>query len=118
MKNFRDLKVWELGHRLTLDVYGVTKSYPADERFGLSLQMRKAAGSVPMNLAEGCGRGSDADFGRLVVNACGSSSELEYDLILSRDLNYITAATYDDLLDRTQSVGRMLNRLQQRLRRG
>ena len=117
MKNFRDLKVWDLGHRLTLDVYRVTKTFPPDERFGLTIQMRKASSSIPMNLAEGCGRATDADFGRFVVNALGSACETEYDLLLARDLDYLDLRTYEELNSRTTEIGRMLNSLAHRLRK-
>lgn len=75
MQDFRNLEVWRLSHQLTLEVYRVTRSLPSDERFGLTSQLRRAAVSIEANLAEGCGRGSDADFGRFVQTAMGSASE-------------------------------------------
>jgi four helix bundle protein len=72
MQSFRDLKVWEKAHRLTLAIYQETKPFPADERYGIVSQMRRAAASVPANIAEGCVRSSDADFARFLHTALGS----------------------------------------------
>jgi four helix bundle protein len=85
MQDFRNLEVWKLSHGLTLDVYRTTKQFPDDERFGLTSQLRRGTASIPANLAEGCGRGTDADFGRFVQQAMGSSSEVEYHFLLAKD---------------------------------
>jgi four helix bundle protein len=87
MQDFRNLKVWEKAHALTLDVYRTTRSFPSDERFGLTNQLRRSCSSVPANLAEGCARFSDIDFARFVNNAAGSASETDYHLLLARDLH-------------------------------
>ena len=89
MKDFRRLDVWQKAHRLTLEVYRLTKSFPLDERFGLTSQMRRCSASIAANIAEGCGRGSNAEFHRFLQMAMGSASELEYHLLLSRDLGYL-----------------------------
>jgi len=89
MKDFRDLEVWGKAHRLTLEVYRTTKNFPGDERFGLTSQMRRCAASVAANIAEGCGRSGNAEFHRFLQMAMGSTSELEYHLLLSRDLEYL-----------------------------
>src|SRR5574341_899201 len=99
MKNFRDLKVWEKAHRLALEVYKVTASLPKEEVYGLASQMRRSAVSVPSNIAEGCGRGSDADFARFSQVAMGSASELEYQILLAHDLGYVKDADYTQLTD-------------------
>jgi four helix bundle protein len=88
MRDFRELKVWEKAHRLTLSVYSATKAFPKDELYGLTSQVRRAASSVPANLAEGCGRETDAEFVRFCQVAFGSANELEYHLLLSKDLGY------------------------------
>ncbi len=74
MQDFRQLKVWEKAHQLTLTVYSVTRSFPKDELYSVSSQMRRAAASIPTNIAEGCGRGSDADFARFIQIALGSAN--------------------------------------------
>ncbi|HRJ76165.1 MAG TPA: four helix bundle protein, partial [Anaerolineales bacterium] len=82
MKDFRQLKVWEKSHQLALAVYKVTKSFPKEELYGLTTQIRRASMSIPTNIAEGCGRNTDADFARFLQIAMGSASETEYQLIL------------------------------------
>jgi four helix bundle protein len=115
MQDFRNLKVWEKGHQLTLSVYREITGFPREEVYGLTAQMRQSAQSVPTNLAEGCGRGTDADFARFVQMSMGSACELEYQLLLSRDLSYLKAETYETLNGRTVEVKRMLGALLQRL---
>ena len=116
MQDFRNLDVWKRSHELTLTVYRTTKSFPDDERFGLTSQLRRGAASIPANLAEGCGRGSDADFGRFVQNAMGSSSEVEYHFLLARDLDYLNVALYTDLNDEITRIKRMLTSLLRKIR--
>ena len=116
MKNFRDLKVWQRAHELVLDTYRVTLDFPVEERFGLTAQLRRSATSIASNIAEGCGRGTDADFARFVQMATGSASEVEYQFLLAHDLKYIDRAPYDDLLNRVVEVRRMLIALLQTLK--
>jgi four helix bundle protein len=116
MQNFRDLKVWNKSHAVTLDIYAVTKKFPASERYGLTSQMRRAAASVPSNIAEGCVRSSDADFARFLHVALGSASELEYFALLARDLDMLPVAEYERVLASTQEVERMLTALLVRLK--
>ena len=108
MKNFRDLQVWQKAHALTLHIYEATAAFPENERFGLTSQMRRAAASVPANLAEGCSRGSDADLRRFLQMAMGSASESEYHILLAHDLGFFAAPTYDRLTSEVQEVKRML----------
>ena len=89
MKNFRELKVWEKAHLLTIDIYRITATFPKEEMYGLTSQIRRASSSIPANIAEGCGRGSDNDFRRFLQIAMGSASELEYHLLLAHDLERI-----------------------------
>jgi four helix bundle protein len=116
MQDFTKLKVWELAHQMTLEVYKETRSFPSGERFGLSSQIRRAAASIGANLAEGCGRGGDVDFARFVQIATGSASECEYHLLLARDLGYLEATRYDALANTAGQVKRMLISLLKRLR--
>lgn len=108
MQDFRKLKVWEKAHQLTLRVYEATERFPREELFGLTLQMRKSSSSVPTNIAEGCGRGSSADFARFLQIAMGSASELEYQLILARDRKYLPADQYPGFEVEVLEVKRML----------
>lgn len=116
MKNFRDLNVWEKAHRLTLRIYHITKAFPTEERYAITSQLRRTAVSVPTNIAEGCGRSSDADFGRFLEIAFGSASELEYLILLSRDLEFIDSASHNKLANEVGEVKRMLFSFIQKLR--
>ena len=116
MQDFRNLKVWEKAHALTLDVYRETRSFPSDERFGLTSQLRRSCSSTPSNLAEGCARAGDVEFARFVNIALGSASEADYQLLLSRDLNYLNESTYGKLYDQISEVKRMLNSFERSLR--
>jgi four helix bundle protein len=116
MQDFRRLEVWQCAHELTLGVYRSTKLFPADERFGLTSQMRRACSSIEANLAEGCGRGTDADFSRFVQIAMGSASEVECHLLLARDLGYLDETVHQSLEQQIQRVKRMLTALLKSLR--
>ena len=116
MQDFRNLDVWKKSHELTLAVYKMSKAFPDDERFGLTSQLRRGAASIPANLAEGCGRGTDADFGRFVQNAMGSSSEVEYHFLLAKDFYYLAADQYAFLDDEITRIKRMLASLLRRIR--
>ena len=94
---------------LTLDIYKLTASFPHEERYGLTSQMRRSAVSVPSNIAEGCGRGSDADFARFLQIAMGSASELEYQVLLAHDLRFLKEADYSQCTSQVQEVKRMLS---------
>jgi|SRR6185312_6560681 len=108
MKDFRDLQVWEKAHALTLTSYEATKSFPRDEIFGLTSQIRRASPSIPANIAEGCGRRGNAELHRFLQMAMGSASELGYHLLLSRDLGYLKSATHERIEPQVQEVKRML----------
>ncbi len=116
MQNFRDLAVWQKGHALTLGVYELTRSFPADELYGLTAQMRRASAGIGANIAEGCGRGSDADFARFLQIAMGSASELEYHILLARDLGLVDAPDHGRLTEQVIEVKRMLASLIKKLR--
>lgn len=108
MKNFRDLKVWEKSHRLTLDIYDLTTAFPSAERYGLTAQMRRAASSIPANIAEGCGRSGNGELSRFLYISMGSASELEYHELLARDLKLITPEAHRKVESRTIEIKRML----------
>lgn len=111
MRDFRKYKVWELGHQLTKVVYKETESFPKQEIYGLISQMRRASYSIPSNIAEGCGRESDKEFGRFLTMAQGSASELEYFNILVKDLNFISQEVFLDLEAKITLVKRSLQSL-------
>ncbi len=110
MRNYRELKVWEKAHELTLAVYTSTAVFPPQERFGLVSQMRRAAVSIGGNIAEGCGKNSDADFCRFLQIALGSATELEYYLFLSVDLGFLKSGAEQELLRQASELKRMLTR--------
>ena len=116
MQDFRNLEVWKRAHQLTLDAYRMTEAFPRSETFGLSSQIRRAASSIPTNLAEGCGR-TQAEFARFVQIALGSACELEYQFLLTRDLRLITVNEYDNANANTVNLKRMLQSLLRRVRR-
>jgi four helix bundle protein len=116
MQNFRDLKVWHKAHAMTLETYTLTENFPATERYGLTGQMRRAAASVPANIAEGCVRSSDADFARFLYVALGSANELEYFALLARDLKLLPEPGYEKIVADIQEVKRMLTALVARLK--
>src|SRR3989337_1133546 len=111
MKGFRDLKVWEKSHELTLEVYKLSKEFPASEIYGLTNQVRRASSSIAANIAEGCGRGGDADFARFLHIAMGSASELEYHLLLAKDLGMLSQSSYANVEEKVTEVKRMLSSL-------
>ena len=115
MKDFRELKVWRKAHELTLAVYQITASFPREELYGLTAQLRRAGSSIAANLAEGCGRNGDAELARFCSMAMGSASELEYHLLLARDLKLIRPQDYDALDQRATELKRMLTALLQKL---
>ena len=108
MKDFRELKVWEKSHELTLDIYKMSLGFPKEEQFGITSQIRRAATSIGLNIAEGCGRGSDADFKRFLYIALGSATETEYCLQLALDLHYISKDLHANLNDEINEVKKML----------
>jgi len=118
MQDFRDLKVWEKAHYLTLGVYKATATFPKDELYGLTSQIRRSSASVPTNIAEGCGRSGDPEFARFVQIAMGSASEVEYQLLLAHDLGFMNSAKYKTLSNQVIEVKRMLAVLLQKLRAG
>jgi four helix bundle protein len=111
MQDFRKLLVWEKSHKLTLSIYNLTHSFPKEEMYGLTSQIRRASSSVPINIAEGCGRGSDADFARFLQIAFGSVSETEYLLLLCFELGYFSENNYMEMTYLVQEIKKMLAKL-------
>jgi four helix bundle protein len=115
VKDFRQLKVWQRAHQLTLEIYRITASFPRSEAYGLTPQIRRAAVSIPTNLAEGCGRNGDAELARFCSIAGGSASELEYPLLLARDLNLIKPEDHEQLAQQITEIKGMLTVFVRRL---
>lgn len=117
MQDFRNIKAWQKGHQVVLDVYRATASYPSAEIYGLTSQTRRAAVSVTSNIAEGCGRGSDADFARHLQIALGSAFEVDSLLLTARDLGFLPTESYEPLDEKVQEAKRILNAFLQTVRR-
>ena len=116
MKSYEELDVWQKGVSLAIEVYKVTELFPRSERFGLMGQIRRAATSIPANIAEGWGRGSTKEYIQFLLVARGSLLELETHLVISQKLNYVKEEQFEDLKMQTRRIGRMLNGLIQALR--
>ena len=115
MQDYRKLIVWQKSHELTLKVYRASSGFPRTEIYGLVSQMRRAASSVPANIAEGCGREGPNELRRFLSIAYGSASELDYHLLLAKDLEYLDQQRHDELHDLLSQVRRMLNTLIKKL---
>jgi four helix bundle protein len=108
MRDFKEIKAWQKSHEFVLKIYNQTKSFPKEEIYGLTSQLRRSSVSIPTNIAEGCGRNSEADFARFLEIAFSSASEVEYLLILSKDLELLNEVTINDLKDQVTEIKRML----------
>jgi four helix bundle protein len=108
MQDFRELLVWQKAHSLALAVYREIEIFPRREAYGLTSQIRRAAVSVPSNISEGCGRGGWPELINFCQIAFGSLSELEYQLILARDLRYLSPGAFEELSSSTAEAKRML----------
>jgi four helix bundle protein len=108
MHNFKELKIWQIGRKNVKDIYDLTKNFPQEELFVLSAQMRRAAISIPSNISEGAGRNSDKDFERFLDIANGSAFELETQLFLCFDLEYLTNEKLNLLLEKIQGIQKMI----------
>lgn len=97
MRDFKKYDIWQLSHELTLEVYKITSTFPKEELFGITSQLRRSTSSIPTNISEGCGRNSDKEFNQFLNIALGSANETEYLLILSKDLNYINKEIFEEL---------------------
>ena len=117
MEDFKKLKVWSKAHEFTLWIYQRTRSFPKDEMYGLTSQIRRASASIGANIAEGCGRRSDPELRRFIQIARGSASELEYHLLLASDLHFLAADEFAAMELKILEIQRMLAALAQRLQR-
>lgn len=115
MKDFRNLKVWERAHELTLDVYRSTSQFPREEVYGLTSQMRRCCASIGANIAEGCGKRGNNEFQRFLQIASGSASELDYHILLARDLAFIGHEDYARLEGQLSILRKMLTSLLQKV---
>jgi len=116
MRDFKKYKVWELGHQLTLDIYRASTAFPKEEIYGLTSQMRRASYSIPSNIAEGCGRESEAEFKRFLTISQGSASELEYFNILVKDLGMTSETQFHEFDNKINNVKRSLHSLIKKLK--
>ncbi|MGB2869639.1 MAG: four helix bundle protein [Bacteroidota bacterium] len=108
MQDYRKIKTWQKAHRLALDVYLVTRNFPKAELYGITSQVRRASVSIPAIIAEGSGRRTRADFARFLTLSLGSVNEVEYFLLLSRDLKYLEESEYRSLIDQLVEIRKML----------
>jgi len=111
MSDYKKLKVWEDAHKFTVDIYNITQKFPSNEQYGLTSQIRRSASSIPTNIVEGCGQLDNGNLIRFLGIAKGSAFETEYQLLLAKDLNYITNEEYKLLLAKIQSIIRRLTNL-------
>ena len=115
MKDFRGLKVWEKAHAMAITIYHITKDFPASELYGLTSQLRRSATSCPTNIAEGAGRGTDQDFKRFLDIAYASANELDYLLLLAKDLGYLDTKLLPTITTDIIEIKKMLRALIQKL---
>ena len=108
MVDYRKYNVWQKAHQLVLELYNVTESFPKKEQFNLISQINRAVVSVPTNIAEGCGRETQKELIRYLYIASGSAHELDYLILLSKDLNYIDGGLYDELSLKITEIKKML----------
>lgn len=111
IKNFTDLVVWQRGHQLVISVYKITNNFPKEEKFGLIDQIRRASVSVTSNLAEGFGRNKMNDKSHFYTMALGSLYEIQNQLLVSRDVGYISSKECDILFNESVEIGRMCSAL-------
>jgi four helix bundle protein len=115
MQDFKQLRVWQKGHALVLRIYMATSTFPDFERYGITGQMRRAAASIPANIAEGCGRGGQSELRQFLYLSAGSASELEYFLLLARDLRLLREKQHETLYAALHEIRRTLTGLIQRV---
>ena len=115
MRDFRKYEVWQLSHNFVLEIYSTSKSFPKEEQFNITSQLRRAAASIPTNISEGCGRNSDKEFNHFLNIALGSTSETEYLIILCQDLNLIETENSIQLLEKINQIKSKIFKLKEKL---
>ncbi|MDD3647740.1 MAG: four helix bundle protein [Candidatus Dojkabacteria bacterium] len=116
MKDFRNLKVWQKAHSFTIKLYEITNTFPREELYGITNQLRRAVSSIPINISEGCGRFTDKDLARFLQISMGSASETKYLLLLSNNLGYLDNKDYSQSTKQIQEIKKMLAKFIIRLR--
>ena len=109
MRNFKNLYVWQKSHEFVLEIYKITKDFPNEEKFGLTSQIRRATTSIALNIAEGCGRKTEKEFANFLNISFGSCSEVEYAILLCKDLNFITEKKYNDIDNKLSEIKKMFS---------
>ena len=116
MQDFTNLKVWQKAHEFTVNLYKTTASFPPEEKFGLTNQIRRASVSIESNISEGCGCNGDKEFSRFLDIAQGSACEVKCQILIARDLGYLDITNSELLTDKINEVSRMINSLNQKLK--
>ena len=111
MSDYKKLKVWKDAHQFTVDIYNIAQKFPNIEQYGLTSQIRRSSSSIPTNIVEGCGQLDNGNLIRFLGISKGSAFETEYQLLLAKDLNYITNEEYKLLFAKIQSIIRRLTNL-------
>ena len=112
IKNYTDLKIYQEGYKITLEMYKITRKYPSEEKYEIVSQMRRAAYSIPLNIAEGWGRKSKLEFKRFLKMSLGSCNELQVLIEISKDLGYIENKEYKDIKERVERLGKQIYTLE------
>jgi len=116
MKDFKKLKTWQKGIKLVVDIYKTSGNFPKEELYGLTSQMRRSSISIPSNIAEGAGRNSDKDFNRFLDISLGSSFELETQVIIAKELEFLSEIEFQNLTEKIQEEQKMITGLQRSLK--
>ncbi|HVS91120.1 MAG TPA: four helix bundle protein [Mucilaginibacter sp.] len=117
MHNFKDLLLWQESHQLVLKIYKLSEDFPKSEMFGITSQLRRAAVSMPCNIAEGCGRYTPKDFANFLQIALGSTNETDYLTLLAKDLNYLSADKFDSVQEHLNKIRAMNINLIEKVRK-
>lgn len=116
MRDFKELAVWKRSHQLTIEIYRATQKFPHEETFGQVSQIRRAAASIPTNIAEGCGRQTTAEFANFLNIASGSASEVEYEILLAHATGYLTDEQYERFTKEIREIRSMLSTYMNKVR--
>ena len=111
MSDYKKLRVWKYAHKLALEIYQITKAFPEEEKYGLVSQIRRAVSSIPTNIVEGCGQLDNSTLVRFLGIARGSAFELEYLILLSKDLDYLKKEEYSEVNEKIEQLIGMVTNL-------